>query len=175
MVEADILKRLPFDKDTQWGAPSFCQPKKDQGIRFLTDFRQVNKRIKRKPFPLPKIVEALKKIERFKSATAIDLSKGYYHLPLSERAQVILTTVLPWGKYAYKRLPMGLASAPDIFQSMMTGLFHDLDYVLVYLDDILIIQKEGESKDDHLQKVEEMLKRLEDKDFRANIRKSFFM
>ena len=86
MVEADILKRLPFDKDTQWGAPSFCQPKKDQGIRFLTDFRQINKRIKRKPFPLPKIVEALKKIERFKSATAIDLSQGYYHLPLSERA-----------------------------------------------------------------------------------------
>jgi len=56
MVEADILKRLPFDKDTPWGAPSFCQPKKDQGIRFLTDFRQINKRIKRKPFPLPKIV-----------------------------------------------------------------------------------------------------------------------
>ena len=95
MVEADILKRLPFHSDTPWGVPSFCQPKKDQGIRFLTDFRQINKRIKRKPFPLPKIVEALKKIERFKSATAIDLSQGYYHLPLSERAQMMLTTVLP--------------------------------------------------------------------------------
>ena len=70
---------------------------------------------------------------------------------------------------------MGLASAPDIFQSIMTGLFHDLDYVLVYLDDILIIQKEGESEDGHLQKVEEVLKRLEDKGFRANLRKSFFM
>ena len=70
---------------------------------------------------------------------------------------------------------MGLASAPDIFQSIMTGLFHDLDYVLVYLDDILIIQKEGKSEDDHLQKVEEVLKRLEDKGFRANLRKSFFM
>ena len=54
---------------------------------------------------------------------------------------------------------MGLASAPDIFQSIMTGLFHDLDYILVYLDDILIIQKEGEIEDDHLQKVEEVLKR----------------
>ena len=70
---------------------------------------------------------------------------------------------------------MGLASATDIFQSIMTGLFHDLDYVLVYLDNILIIQKEGETEDDHLQKVEEVLKRLEDKDFRANLRKPFFM
>ena len=94
---------------------------------------------------------------------------------MSERAQGILTIVLPWGKYAYKRLPMGLASAPDIFQSIMTGLSHDLDYVLVYLDDILIIQKEGETEDDHLQKVEEVLKRLEDKGFRTNLRKSFFM
>ena len=109
MVEADILKRLPFDKDTPWGAPSFCQPKKDQGIRFLTDFRQINKRIKRKPFPLPKIVEALKKIERFKSATAIDLSQGYYHLPLSERAQAILTTVLPWGQICLQKITYGLS------------------------------------------------------------------
>ena len=53
--------------------------------------------------------------------------------------------------------------------------FHDLDYVLVYLDDILIIQKKGETEDDNLQKVEEVLKRLEDKGFRANLRKSFFM
>ena len=50
-----------------------------------------------------------------------------------------------------------IASAPDIFH------------------DILIIQKEGETEDDHLQKVEEVLKRLEDKGFRANLRKSFFM
>ena len=42
------------------------------------------------------MVEILKKIERFKSATAIDLSQGYYHLSLSEKAQKILTTVLPW-------------------------------------------------------------------------------
>ena len=58
MVEADILKRLPFHVDTPWGAPSFCQPKKNLSIRFLTDFRQINKKIKRKPCPLPKIVEA---------------------------------------------------------------------------------------------------------------------
>ena len=61
-----------------------------------------------------------KKIEKFVSATAIDLSQGYYHLPLSKEAQKLLTTVLPWGKYAYKKIPMGLASAPDIFQKVMT-------------------------------------------------------
>ena len=106
---------------------------------------------------MPRIVESLQKIEKFVSVTAIDLSQGYYHLLLSKEAQKLLTTVLPWDKYVYKSLLMGLASAPDIFQKVMTELFIDLDYVLVYLDDILVIQqKEGESEDDHLKKIDEV-------------------
>ena len=85
-------------------------------------------------------------------ATAINLLQGYYHIPLSKKAQKICTTILPWGKYSYKRLPMGLASAPDIFQTIMTDSYHDLNYVLIYLDDIFsIIQKEGKTEDDNLQ------------------------
>ena len=70
---------------------------------------------------------------------------------------------------------MGIACAPDIFQSIMMDLLGDLDYVLVYIDDILIIQREGESEQDHLNKIETVLERLQTKGFRANLRKSFFM
>ena len=55
----------------------------------------------------------------------------------AEKAKKICTTILPFGKYSYKRLPMKLASAPDIFKSIMTEIFCDLDYVLVHIDDIL--------------------------------------
>jgi putative transposase len=120
-------------------------------------------------------MEVLQKIERFKSATALDLSQGYYHIPLTKNAQKICTTILPWGKYSYKRLPMGLASAPDIFQSVMTEMFCNLDYVLVYIDDILILQQEDKTENDHLKMITTVLQRLEDKGFRANLRKSFFM
>ena len=85
------------------------------------------------------------------------------------------TTILPWGKYAYQRLPMGVACAPDIFQLIMMDLLGDLDCVLVYIDDILIIQRVGESEADHLAKVEIVLNRLQNKGFKANLRKSFFM
>ena len=71
---------------------------------------------------------------------------------------------------------MGVACAPDILQSIMMDLLGDLDFVLVYIDDILIIQREGETDStDHLHKVEIVLQRLQDKGFRANLRKSFFM
>jgi hypothetical protein len=45
-----------FEKchDSEWAAPTFVQPKKTGDIRILTDFRELNKYIKRKPFPLPK-------------------------------------------------------------------------------------------------------------------------
>ena len=58
---------------------------------------------------------------------------------------------------------MGLASEPDIFQSVMRERFCDLDYVLVYIDDILILQREDETENDHLEKITTVLQRLEDK------------
>ena len=68
------------------------------GLRFLIDLREINKLIERNPFPLPKIVETLKKIEKFVSATAIDLSQGYYHILMSKKAQKVLSTVLSCGR-----------------------------------------------------------------------------
>jgi hypothetical protein len=46
---------------------------------------------------------------------------------------------MPWGKYRYTKLPMGVKVAVDIFQEVMTKLFAGLDFVRVYLEDILII------------------------------------
>ena len=102
LVTVDILKKLDHVHDSPWAAPSFCQMKKTGDVRFLTDFREVNKCIERKPFPLPRINESLQRIEKFKSTTALDLSQGYYSIPLSKKSQKICTTILPWGKYAYK-------------------------------------------------------------------------
>jgi hypothetical protein len=100
---------------------------------------------------------------------------GYYHIPLSKQAQRLCTTILPWGKYSYAKLPMGLCTSPDIFQSIMNELLGDLPYVLVYIDDILILNKKDESEDDHLEKIAVVLDRLERCGFAVNLRKSFFM
>ena len=86
-------------------------------MRIVTDFRKLNQWIIRKPYPLPKIQDILQKMEKFKYATAVDLRKGYYHIPLDGPSSKLCTTIFPWGKYAYKRLPMGIATSPDIFQS----------------------------------------------------------
>ena len=78
------------------------------------------------------------------------------------------------GKYAYLRMPMGVSCAPSMFQSIMTETLRGLD-VLVYIDDILIIQRDSQSTSEHLIQVEEVLNRLQSAGFKANLRKSFFM
>ena len=103
---------------------------------------------------------------------AIDLSMGYYHVPLDKYSQGLCGTVMPWGVYKYKKLPMGICNAPDIFQSIMMRLLGDLEFVHVYIDDILITSN-GEFLD-HMTKLQQVLTRLDKAGFRANVRKCNF-
>ena len=56
---------LEWQPSSEWAAPSFIQPKKNKTIRFLTNFRELNKRLVRKPFPLPKSSTVLQELEGF--------------------------------------------------------------------------------------------------------------
>jgi transposase InsO family protein len=174
-TEVNRLTKIDvFEKayDSEWAAPTFVHPKKTGDVRILTDFRALNACLKRTPFPLPKISDLLQRLCGFRYATAIDLSMGYYHIPLDEYSQKLCTTILPWGKYRYRRLPMGIKNSPDIFQAVINDLLGDLDFAQVYLDDILITS-DGTFQD-HLQKLEIVFKRLEHANFRANLLKCFF-
>jgi transposase InsO family protein len=158
--------------DSEWGAPSFIIAKKNRTVRFLSDFRRLNAMLKRKPFPIPKIQDMLQKLEGFRYATALDLNMGYYTIRLNPDAQRLCTIVLPWGKYKYLRLPMGVSGAPDIFQAKMSSLMAGLDCVRVYLDDCLVLNKT--TFQDHLAKLELALKRISDAGLRINAEKSYF-
>ena len=126
LCEVGVLRKI---NNSEWGAPCFIIPKKDKTVRFITDFRELNKRILRKPYPIPKIQDLLMKMEGFTYGTSLDLNMGYYHIELTPNSKRLCTIVLPWGKYEYNRLPMGLCNSPDIFQEKMNSLMNGLEYV----------------------------------------------
>ena len=112
LVEIGVLEK---NSDSPWSSPTFIIPKKNGTVRFISDFRKVNKIIVRKPYPLPKIDDIIQQLQGFKFATSLDLNIGYYHINLSLNAQKIRTITTPFGKYRYKKLRMGISVATDIF------------------------------------------------------------
>ena len=96
---------LEWQPSSEWAAPSFIQPKKNKTVCFLTNFREVNKRLVRKPFLIPKISSVLQELEGFTYATALDLNMGYYTISLDPEAAKICTIIFLWGKYSYKDYP----------------------------------------------------------------------
>ena len=169
LCEIGVLK---WQASSEWASPSFIIPKKDGTIRTVSDFREVNKRLIRKPFPIPKISTVLQELEGFTFATALDLNMGYYNIRLDSDTSKICTIIFPWGKYSYQRLPMGISGSPDIFQAKMSELMSSLDYVRAYIDDLLIISKD--TLEDHLEKLRVILTRLQDAGLKVNAGKSYF-
>jgi hypothetical protein len=86
---------LMWQADSEWTLPTFIIPKKDNTVRVVSNFREINKRIVRKPFPIPKISTVLQKLEGFTYATALDLNMGYYTIRLDPDASKICTIILP--------------------------------------------------------------------------------
>jgi len=119
LCEIGVLKEV---RESQWGTPTFIIPKKDGRVRFISDFRKLNQKLKRSPYPLPRIDDTLQQLEGFQYPTALDLNMGYYHIRLDPAAQDACTIVTEFGKFAYQRLPMGVLCPPHIFQSKINEL-----------------------------------------------------
>ena len=111
-------------------------------------------------------------MEGFKWATALDLNMGYYTIRLDPDLSKICTIILPWGKCAYLRLPMGIAGSPDIFQEKMSVLMAKLELVRTYLDDILCITKS--TFEDHLAKLRQVFIKLREAGLKVNAPKCKF-
>jgi len=156
LVEIGVLKKV---NGSEWAAPTFIIPKKDGSVRFISDFQELNKRILRKPYPIPNIQDMLLNLERFQWATSLDLIMGYYHIRLDPASKQLCTIVLPFGKYERRAIPMGLCNSPDIFQEKMSELMDGLTFFWTYIDDLLCLTKGTFS--DHLEKVELVLQRLQ--------------
>ena len=76
------------------------------------------------------------------------------------------------GLYRYTRLPFGVASAPAIFQKVMDTILQRIPGVMCYLDDILVT---GRDETEHLQRLEAVMKCLEQHGVRVRRTKCEFL
>ena len=164
LVQIGVLRPV---QESEYASPSIIIPKKNKMVRFVSDFRVLNTKLKRKPFPIPRIQDLLTSLGGFRYATAIDLNMGYWNIRLSPKSSRMCTIVLPFGKYEYLRLPMGVANSVDIFQSKMSDLMTGLEFVRTYLDDLLCVTKND--FDDHLPSLDTCFERLQRANLKVNL------
>ncbi len=162
-----------FEKREQ-AFPAFGVPKKNDTIRFVIDFRQINANLLRREFPLWTTEEILTSIKGFLYATSIDLNMGYLLIPLNDEARKILTIVMPFGAYKCLTLPIGVMPALDLFQARMVHIFAGMDErrPFPYIDDILNFK--GDTFEQHLSILEEILGLIGKNGLQISAEKSHF-
>ena len=99
-------------------------------------------------FPLPKIQELLRHLNKCKYFSSLDLHSGYYHISLTEDAKKKTAFVTADGKYQWNEVPFGLATAVSTFQYLMSTVLTGLNnFTFTYLDNVLVFL---EMYEDHL-------------------------
>lgn len=155
------------------GAPILFVPKKDGGLRLCVDYRGLNKITIKNRHPLPLIDETLDRLTGASVFTKLDLRDAYYRIRIKEEDVWKTAFRTRYGHFEYLVMPMGLANAPATFQAYINKTLAGLldDFVVVYLDDILIYSRNPE---DHAEHVKRVLERLRKYDLYAKLSKCEF-
>ena len=147
--------------------------KRDGSVRICGDYKvTVNQEAKPDSHPLPKIDDMFTALTGGKVFTKLDLAHAYQQIPLGDASKKLVTINTQKGLFEYTRLPFGVSAAPAIFQRTMEGILRGIPQVCVYLDDILVT---GRTEEEHLQRLDTVLQRLEKAGMRLKRNKCAFM
>lgn len=123
------------------------------------DYRKINEVTRTEFFPLPHIEELVERVSAAPYVTVMDLTKGYYQIPLTKRAQKYAAFVTPFGTYVPKKMMFGLVCAPYYFCKLMAQVLEGLqDFAVPYIDDIAVFSSTWEDHERHLGIVLDRLK-----------------
>ncbi|CAM4550808.1 unnamed protein product [Lepidochelys kempii] len=91
-----------------WVFPVVLVPKPDGEIRFCVDYRKLNAVTRPDNYPMPCTDELLEKLGRAQFISTLDLTKGYWQVPLDESAKEGSAFTTHLGLYEFNVLPFGL-------------------------------------------------------------------
>ncbi|CAF3818057.1 unnamed protein product [Rotaria sp. Silwood1] len=155
-----------------WSSPVIIHKKKDGGIRFLVDYRKLNSVTKKDSFPQPTTEELLHRLGGHCFYSKLDLKSGYFQIPIHEADKEKTAFITQDGLWEFNVLPQGIMNGPPTFQRTMHNLlgYGRWDYVMAYLDDILIFSR---TFDEHVKHLTEILSILAEVNFQVNPDKCF--
>ncbi|KAJ8023192.1 hypothetical protein HOLleu_38300 [Holothuria leucospilota] len=147
MLEAGIIK----PSTSAWASPIVSVPKQDGTIRICTDYRRLNQVTKFDAYPMPRIDDIIDDVSGAPYISTLDLTKGYYQVPLSESAREKSAFITPFGLFEYTVLPFGMKNSSACFQRLVDNVLRECsEFSKAYIDDIIIFSKTWEEHLNHL-------------------------
>lgn len=141
-----------------WASPIHFVPKKNGSYRICSDYRRLNALTVPDKYPLPHLHDFSFNLCGKSMFTKIDLFKAYYQVPVAPEDVPKTAMITPFGLFEYLVMPFGLRNAGQTFQRFLNRIFVDLDYVFIYLDDILVASSSVQEHQTHLHIVCQRLK-----------------
>ena len=143
-----------------WGAPVLFAKKKDRTLRLCIDYQQLNKVTIKNWYPLSRIDDLFDQLRGARVYSKIDLRTSYHQLRVRETDIPKTTFRMRYGHFEFTMMPFGWTNALAAFMDLMHRVFQPYidQFVVVFVDDILIYSRSEEEHEDHLRVVLQLLR-----------------
>ena len=163
VIKSEVQKMLELGviepSESPYTSPIVIAKKKDGTNRFCVDFRVLNKVTIFDAEPMPSADGIFTKLSGHSYISKIDLSKGYWQVPMAEDCKAMTAFSTPAGLYQFTVMPFGLVNAPATFCRLMRKLLGGMENIDNFIDDIVVFTHTFEQ---HINILGELLTRLRD-------------
>ncbi|XP_074115209.1 uncharacterized protein LOC141537903 [Cotesia typhae] len=158
LLEANVI----HPSNSPFASPILLVKKKDGSDRLCVDYRELNKNTIADKFPLPLILDQIPRLRKAKFYISLDIASGFHQIPIHPESIERTAFVTPDGQFEFLTMPFGLKNAPSVFQRAILKALGELayTYVVVYLDDVLVIADTIEETFERLRMCERMSLKL---------------
>ena len=133
-----------------WASPLHMVQKPNGEWRPCGDYRRLNDVTTPDRYRTPNVQDFTSHLAGATIFSKIDLVRAYHQIPVEESDIAKTAIIPPFGLFQFCRMPFGLRNATQTFQRFMDDICRDLDFVFVYLDDILVASRSQEEYLHHL-------------------------
>jgi hypothetical protein len=134
--------------------------KKDKELCICVDYRLLNAVTIKNMYPLPRIDILFDQLVGAQVFSKIDLRSSYHQIKIHAEDIPKMTFTMRYGIYEYLVMSFGLMNALAHFMYLMNSVFMPklVQFIVVFIDDILVYSKSMEEHEDHLQIVLQCLR-----------------